>query len=248
MERLRRYLMPAGAAAGGVLATLLVTLALGWISGTPEISLPAEVRVAAGEWFTLRASTSGRHVAWHMDAALTEPIPPELRLPSDRAKVLVAKQRGVYVVHAWTAAGSRPSELATCRVVVGEPGPVPPGPTPPGPGPTPVPPSPAKGLRVMFVYETSELSKLTAAQSSIMTATAIREYLKAKCEPDGFRFYDRDVNTANETDVWRGIWSASKATLPRLPAVVIVTDQKGEAFPLPKDVDETLALLKRYAG
>lgn len=134
------------------------------------------------------------------------------------------------------------------------PGPVPPGPTPPGPTP-PTPPGPAPipttGLRVLFVFESKDLTKYTPQQKSILYGDTVRSYLTAKCAkgPDGVtpeaRFFDKDQNVANESKIWQ---EAMKRPRGSTPWILISTGTEGYEGPLPATVEETMTLLKRYGG
>lgn len=126
-----------------------------------------------------------------------------------------------------------------------------PSPTPTPPKPPEPPPPVMTGLRVLFVYETE--AKLTREQLNTLHSTAIAGYLNAKCSKDSkgrsdWRRWDDDVDTSKESDVWKGLWLIIKPKLVTLPAVVVVTDQKTEVFPLPATEAETLALLKKVGG
>lgn len=220
------------------------------------LTLPNEVKGAANAFIQVAANTNCKHVRWYaVDAGLSL-LPPELLKDSRTAVVLAAKE-GRFRLLAYTAVDDSPSEPSVCWVVVGAsppgPGPVPPSP-PPGPDPippTPPIPVPASGLRVLFVYESS--ANLTREQLNILNSTKIAEYLNAKAAKDAkglpeWRRWDKDVNTTHESDVWKNLWAATKPQLTQLPAVVIVTNQKGEVHPLPATEAETLDLLKKYGG
>lgn len=131
--------------------------------------------------------------------------------------------------------------------------PVPPGPTPPVPPeptpPTPPAPIPGDGFRVLFVIETADVSKLPKEQLTILTAKSIRDYLNAKCVKVGnqpeYRIWDKDIDVTHAGPIWQQAMQRPRQSLPWL----IISDGKtGYEGPLPKTVDETLALLKKYGG
>lgn len=132
------------------------------------------------------------------------------------------------------------------------PDPNPPGPTPPGPTPGPAPIAGA-GLKVLIVYEQSDFAKLPPAQMAVFGAQELRSYLAAKCPagPDGrtaeARFYDQNVDLANESKTWQDAMKRPRASLPW---IVVSNGTKGTGFegPLPATVADTLALLRKYEG
>jgi hypothetical protein len=139
------------------------------------------------------------------------------------------------------------------------PGPTPPGPPdppePPGPTPPPTPsvvPIPGAGFRALIVYESSEVGKLPAKQSTILYSKAIRTYLneKAAAGPGGWkewRIYDKDIDTSNESKTWQDAMKRPRASLPWI--VLSNGDKKiGYEGPLPNDVPATLELMKKYGG
>ncbi len=145
------------------------------------------------------------------------------------------------------------------------PDPFPPPPPPPPPPPSPSVPIPHAGFRVLMVYETGETSKLPQAQIAILTAKEIRDYLKAKTVigPDGktreFRIWDKDLNVAGDHAIWREAMKRQEqganpltndltGKRTTLPWIMISDGTRGFEGPLPKTVEETLALLKQYGG
>ncbi len=143
-------------------------------------------------------------------------------------------------------------------LLVGE---VPPGPTPPPvppvppdpvpPDPKPPAPIPEAGLRVLVVYESSELSKLPPAQLAIVYSKGIREYLNTKCAmgPDGktkeWRIWDKDVDTSSESKLWQ---TAMKRPRASVPWVLISNGTTGFEGPLPGNAADALFLLKKFGG
>lgn len=128
--------------------------------------------------------------------------------------------------------------------------PVPPGPTPPDPPPTPSP-IPEAGFRVLIVYESAELGKLSPVQYNVLFAKKVRDYLNEKCVPgpDGktreWRIYDKDVDVSGESKIWQG---AMKRSRSQVPWILISTGRGGYEGPLPGSVAETLELLKKFGG
>lgn len=124
------------------------------------------------------------------------------------------------------------------------------GPVPPAPNPPPTPaPIPAEGLRVLIVYETADVSAYPAAQAAILTAQPIRDYLNAKCvkvngTPE-YRILDQNADMGNESLLWQ---AAMKLNRPSLPWIVISNGRVGHSGPLPKNVQDTLDMLKKYGG
>lgn len=193
-------------------------------------------------------------------AALIWDVTPEesvdiVEFPS---KVLFVAPPGTYKVKLRalrTKDGSSTFETARATVTVGTPTPPVP-PVPPAPPVPPVPPPdpapiPAAGLRVLIVYESAELAKLPAAQSNVLYAKSVRDYLNSKCPagPDGktkeWRIWDKDVDTAGESKLWQ---DAMRRPRKGTPWVLISTGVGGYEGPLPATADETLALLKKYGG
>ena len=129
------------------------------------------------------------------------------------------------------------------------------GPQPPPkpvdpPIPTPVDPPPIvqNGNRFLVIYETSEVNKLPPAQQAILTSTVLRLYLLGKCAVNKnltseMRFLDPDTEFTKDDQVWR---DAMKLPRGPLPWLVVSNGRAGFSGPLPKTVDETLAICKRY--
>jgi hypothetical protein len=135
--------------------------------------------------------------------------------------------------------------------------PIPPAPTP-TPTPTPTPPTPTpspapidgKGLHVLMLYETGELSKLPPNQKNAMYSKAVRDYLRAKCpvDDDGqttYRMWDKDVDASGDKKKWQDAKARPHTTLPW---VIISSEKGGYEGPIPGTPEEFLALLKKYGG
>ena len=103
----------------------------------------------------------------------------------------------------------------------------------------------------MIVYETSELSKLPKEQLTVLTSSDVRNYLYIKCIKgvDGktaeWRVWDKDVDLAGESQLWR---DAMKRPRTGLPWLLISDGQKGYEGLLPKTINETLDLFKKFGG
>lgn len=148
-------------------------------------------------------------------------------------------------------------DAAEATVVITSPEPTPP--QPPGPGPNPPGPTPDKtapfaglqGLRVLVVYESGDLSKLSIAQQGAIYAKSVRDYLNQKCPagPDGktreWRMYDTDVDLTGESKTWQ---DAMKLPRTGLPWVYVGNGTAGYSGPLPASADDMLALLRKFGG
>jgi hypothetical protein len=128
-------------------------------------------------------------------------------------------------------------------------GKVTPGPGP-GPKPDPDPPTPAPGpvtgLRVMIVYESS--AKMTREQLNLLNSTKLREWLKKNAAD--YRFWDKDNTPSDkEKPIWHQLWKDSQAALKTtgIPALVLVSDQRGETVPLPESEAAGLKFLEEWA-
>jgi hypothetical protein len=129
------------------------------------------------------------------------------------------------------------------------------GPDKPKPDPDidPKPPGPVpiidKGLRVLIVWETKDLSNYPAAQVAAVNSTEVRQYLSAKCvkvngHPE-WRVYDPDTDVTRESKVWQ---DAMKIKRDKLPWIIVSDGEKGTSEPLPADKDALMNLLKLYGG
>lgn len=234
-----------------------------WISQVhgQTLKLPAEVKGDVGSFIAVKAETDGSVVKFYpLDAGLSV-FPADL-LTDKKTTVVVAARSGRYRIMAWTAKGDVPSDAAVCVVIIGDVPPTPPTPpTPPVPPPVPPPgpsPIPAQGFRVLILYETKELSKLSGGQRSVLYSTmpgSVRDYLNLKCVKDSdnpsgaWRIWDADVNTAGETALWQGAVKRARETGGfRTPWLIISNGTTGFEGPMPDTVEATLTLLRKYGG
>ena len=146
-------------------------------------------------------------------------------------------------------------ETGETKVVVGSdpgPGPNPDPPTPdPDPDPKPDPaPIPDAGFRVLIIEDAKNRIKLPKEQSAILFDKRVRDYFQTKCvtEPDNktkaWRIWDKDTDASADLKLWQ---DAMKRRRDSLPWIIISDGKKGYEGPLPKDVDSTITLLKKYA-
>lgn len=132
-------------------------------------------------------------------------------------------------------------------LVIGE-LPVPPGPTPPVP---PVPPAPVGPMRVLIVYETADLPKLTKEQRNVIYDPKVRGALKDRTDksgPDGrgYNIWDKDTDATGADKFWQ---DGLKRSRPSTPYIHIwKNDVMAFEGPLPATTEETLNLINKYAG
>lgn len=183
--------------------------------------------------------------------------------------ILVAKKNGagsIVIIRNGDDATKPPAIVDRIDATVGEPKPTPPPAPQPKPDdpkpddnrPTPIP---LPGLRVLIVYESSELSKLPSEQVQMLTAKEVLDYLDAKCikDPAGnpeYRKFDKDTDIKNMSEIWKqamdrvlngvGIQKEGKAT--ELPWLLVSNGRTGYEGPLPKKVADLMAILKRNGG
>jgi hypothetical protein len=99
------------------------------------------------------------------------------------------------------------------------------------------------------VYETATAQGLPAGQQNVLFGRDFRDFLDAKCvaEPGGtkgYRIYDKDVKTDNESAVWQ---TAMKRPRSAVPWLVVSNGKAGFEGPLPATVADTIALCSKYA-
>lgn len=232
-----------------LLLWLLTTTAV----NAQNVTLPDVVTGTPGSWIIVAPSkVDGGAVKWRLDPKLQEVnlgglLPPEY-VDKLRGKVVTSQEAGQYKVEAWNAKGDIASDIAVTWVIVGKPSPVPPTPTPTPEPPQPDAPIPLAGFRVLIIEEITERDKLPVAQSSILYSKTVRDYLDAKTPlgPDGrtreYRILDKDFVA---TEPWA---TAMKRKRQSLPWLIISDGKTGYEGPLPPNVTEMMALLKKYGG
>jgi hypothetical protein len=120
-------------------------------------------------------------------------------------------------------------------------------PTPVDPDTDPIPvPAETRGLRVLFVYESS--AALTIEQQNVLYSTAVRAWLNENCakSPEGhpeWRCWDKDTDATSEGELWQAVWTYAKPKLGPLPCVLILRDTSGKIHDLPSEA-ELMRLLK----
>lgn len=208
-----------------------------------------------GDFIEIQAQTNCKNLKW---IALKNAAGLRLkglpgRLVPDPALVIVSSPKaGIFQLEVYgSTADGQLSDKVTVPVTIIDPEVPPPGPEP-TPGPTPGPaPIPADGFRVLMVYESADLSKMPAAQESVLMDSSVRSYLNSKCVPgtDGktkeWRIWDQNVDTTNEVKLWQ---DAMKRPRQSLPWIVISNGKSGFEGSLPGNVADTLSLLKKFGG
>lgn len=145
-------------------------------------------------------------------------------------------------------------------IVIGEGKPKPPNPPDPDidpdVDPTPKPsvqPIAGNGFRVLIVEDEKNRAKLPPSQLSVLESKVIRDYLKEKCAKDdsddgkAYRIWPNNIDPSAEHKSWQ---DAYKRPMKSYPWIIISDGTKKTGFegPLPKNVEETLNLLKKYGG
>jgi hypothetical protein len=129
-----------------------------------------------------------------------------------------------------------------------------------GPQPPPVKPDdpvvvpddpdvPVGKIQVVIIEDPDERAAIPDSQISVMEGRAIREYTKSHCQitegnPD-FRLLSLRQDVSKQPG-----WIKEAFAVPRTetPFIVILSGSKTISGPLPKTVEETLTLLKKYGG
>ncbi len=236
-----------------LIPAVLLLLLLPTPSNAQSVTLPATVRGDTFEFITIRpTSMDADDLIWlSLDSGLSLLDEDE---PAGRKKcVVLARKDGAFRVACYAAkcvnGKATFSPKSVCIVIAGS-GPVPPDPNPPKPDPPkPDPPSPAPiplpGFRVLVVYESSTANNTLG----VIAAKSVQDYLAAKCIKDGaaseWRVWDKDVKLDNVKQHWKDAMARPRTTIPWL---IISNGTSGYEGPLPKTVDETLALLKKIGG
>jgi hypothetical protein len=111
-------------------------------------------------------------------------------------------------------------------------------------------PIPVAGFRVLILYGAKDEESYPPAQQAILYDSSIRSYLNAKCikgiagTPER-RIWDAGVDASAESKLWQ---DALKREHKTLPWIIISDGKTGYEGALPKTVDETLTLLRKYGG
>jgi hypothetical protein len=136
------------------------------------------------------------------------------------------------------------SRLLDCQLAPLPP-PVPPiPPTPPTP---PDPPDPfeaaAPAFRVLIVYESADLQKYPPAVLATLTSETWRKYV----EPKGtWRCFDKDTDLTNSPAPFKK--AMGKVDPSKLPYLFVGNGKTGFAGPMPANIDDLMALLKKFGG
>jgi hypothetical protein len=219
----------------------------------PTVKMPAEVKIPVGRLGSVVIESSGKVTKFGC-------LSPEVDIfreydPTDPGKIkvrFIAYTPGKYAIYAYTAVGDVPSDPAVCWLTVGDPVPPTP-PTPPAPPNPPAPPTPVAenpfgaqpGLRVLIVYDQPNVAALPAGQFLVLQGKKFRDYLDAKCAPNGYRMFDQKVKSTGE-DWW--VSAMKKTDRKSVPWIYIGKEATGYSGPLPADPDATIALVSKYAG
>lgn len=124
------------------------------------------------------------------------------------------------------------------------------GPKPPGPTPNPDNPAPieGKGLRVLFVVESADATKLTSGQNQILYGST-RDFLNRHCakgddgtSPD-WRILDPDTPFTDKSHRFAKALARPRASTPW---VIISNGETGYEGPLPESPEEMALLLDQY--
>jgi hypothetical protein len=114
--------------------------------------------------------------------------------------------------------------------------------------PGPPAPIPEKGLRVLIVYKSADLSKYPSAQVNTINSSNLKQTLAPKLAkgPKGpeMRVLPDTTDMTNETDLWQ---KAMKRPRTIMPWIVVSNGDTGYEGPLPPNEQETLALITKYA-
>jgi hypothetical protein len=113
---------------------------------------------------------------------------------------------------------------------------------PPMPWVNPTPaPIPQSGLFVLVIHEPSAV--LPAEQQAVIDSTVVRSLVRDK--KGQIRVFAPNADLANESKLWQ---DAMKRPRQSLPWLIVSNGKTGIEGPLPANVDDAVAIIKKYAG
>lgn len=220
--------------------------------------VPTDITVPVGRLGLVVVDSGGKPVAYevvgdNLDCFREyDPDPNKIRLR------LVGYSTGTAYIVVGVAQDKSAPLLANCKVTIGNP-PVPPvppvPPTPPVPPVPPVPPTPPPiptvGFRVLILYDSTKLAQMPAAQQNILFSRTFRDLLNSTCVAgtDGktkeWRIWPVDTDASGESTVWQ---DALKRPHTSLPWILLSDGKTGYEGPLPANITDATALVKKYSG
>ena len=102
------------------------------------------------------------------------------------------------------------------------------------------------GLRVMIVYESSDVKKLPVGQYLTIHGTKFREYLDANCVKDGYRMFDPQQIIADDSELWRT--AMTRDDRKQLPWLYVGKEGTGYSGPLSVDPESNMAIIDKVSG
>lgn len=224
---------------------LLILFLLAFPLYAQSVKLPAEVKGDPGAWIVVvPESKEGGDVKWKVGPGLTQ-VPIDKLFPGQKpAGVVVQGKKGVYEVWAWNAKGDAASDLAVCKIIIGDapdPGPKPPDPTP----------TPTDGKWLIMVWE--GMDTLGAGQSNVTTSARIREWVRTNLKktgglPDGeFIFWDKDDVPEKYPQEWVDRWNKYKGRVTEKgkPWMIYSNGKTIWEGEIPDGVDKALEILNK---
>lgn len=126
---------------------------------------------------------------------------------------------------------------------------------PPKPDDPPVPPTPTDPYfpldgktRVLMVYDSNQMDKLSAGQLAAIEGTAVRKWLDDHCPLNGYRIWPSTVKGIENTPAeWQKAFAKAQASKTPLP-YLLVSNGKGVETIQALPTDDTLPLLKKVGG
>lgn len=206
------------------------------------VTIPAELIAKVGEpvFLTTKAKAAFRWVTLPDTQAHFREFGHEL--------MIVPKTEGHFRVGLVSLVKGKISPVEWTMVKCGKGPQPPPEPEPKPPEPKPDAPIPVAGFRVLIVYESMDISKMSFGQQAVIFGKTFRDYLDAKCVvgPDGktkeYRIFDKDIVTSGEAKLWQDAMRRPRAGVPWM---LVSNGKSGWEGPLPS-VEEALTILKRY--
>ena len=108
----------------------------------------------------------------------------------------------------------------------------------------------ASGFRAMIVYDDEKLSSMPEPEKAVIFSATIRKFLNDNCEKSGaspdYRVVSTKADMSTDSTHWQEAFSRPMKSTPWI--ILNGKTSGGYEGALPKSVDATLALLKKYAG